>query len=404
MPLYLRKRLKVGKEDRVRLQERLGFASVARPSGNVLWIHAASVGEANSVLPLITQLHESGYITLLTTGTVTSASLMQQRLPEDAIHQFVPIDTPQAVARFIAHWRPDMAIFVESELWPNMIRAARNAGATLILLNGRMSVRSFKRWKICAGTARQLVRSFALILAQTERDEAHFIRLGATDVHVVGNLKYAHSPHITDEAALVQLKQWVADRPCWVVASMHPREVPYIIDAVKHIKHALPHTLTVIVPRHPEKGGQIAGQFKESGITVAQRSAGEILTRETECYMADTLGELEVFYHLTNVVCMGGSFIVHGGQNPLEPARQGCALLTGENIYNFADIWQDLVAQKAGCVVRDGKMLAEKVQYLLSSAEEAERAGDAAKYCAERQQGVVDKVIAKLLPLLKLKQ
>jgi 3-deoxy-D-manno-octulosonic-acid transferase len=367
VPLWLRFRSLRGKEDPGRLKERFGHSSYARPKGILLWIHAASVGEANSVLGLIHQLRKQfpNLGILLTTGTVTSAALMKQHLPDGVLHHYAPVDTPEATQRFMRHWAPDVVWFVESELWPNLIDAAKSYYCLMALINARMSERSFYFWQKYPNVAREMLSSFRLTFAQSEADAARLRALGAKEVLTSGNLKYDAPPLSCNEGELFSLKQLTEGRPLWLAASTHPGEEMMAAKAHQALRKTQPGLLTIIVPRHPGRGAEIARSLGSYG-SVALRSRKENITSTTDFYIADTLGELGLFYRLCEIVFMGGSLVVHGGQNPLEPAQLACAILSGPHTTNFRDMYQQLQAAKAALLIHEPQQLAAAINNLLA--------------------------------------
>ena len=360
-PAILAYRTRKGKEDASRRNERLGIASRARPLGEVVWMHAASVGEANAVLPLIHALsrRRPDVTALLTTGTVTSAKLAAERLPTGAIHHYVPLDSPFYVRRFLAHWQPTLAILVESEVWPNLVLETRARRIPLMLVNARMSKKSLEGWKRRRGMARAIFGSFDLVLAQNDVLARRFQKLGAPRALPAGNLKIDAPALPTDEAALARLKQSVAGRPVLLAASTHAGEEEAIARAARLTAKALPGLLAIIVPRHPERGREIARTLVESGAKVALRSAGELPGPEHQIYLADTLGELGTFYRLSPLAFIGGSLIEHGGQNPIEAVKLGCVCLTGPHWENFKDTFGALIEGGAAREVKSEGELAE---------------------------------------------
>ena len=400
--LYVRRRLARGKEDPARIGERLGHPGQARPAGTLVWVHAASVGEALSVAPLIERLLErldEGHV-LLTTGTVTSAQLAAERLPARALHQFVPIDRPAAVRRFLDHWRPDLALWVESELWPNLIAETQMRGVAMALINGRLSARSTARWRRAGGLARHLLGGFTLCLAQSAEDAARFTALGARAVHCAGNLKDAAPPLPTDSAALAALTAELADRPRWLAASTHAGEETLVGTAHRAVRTRHPTLLTLLVPRHPERGGAIAEALARQGLQVTRRSAGAPITAATDIYVADTLGELGLFYRLAGIAFVGGSLVAHGGQNPLEPARLDCAVLHGPHMTNFAPAVAALAEAGGAVAVADATALSAALGRLLDDPVARARCADAAGRVAAAGGDVLDRVMAHLAPLL----
>jgi 3-deoxy-D-manno-octulosonic-acid transferase len=320
--VYLARRRAQGKEDPARFEERRGRATRPRPSGPLIWLHGASVGEAMSVLTLIERLRgeRPALSVMLTTGTVTSAALVAERLPTGAFHQYVPVDRPVWVRRFLDHWRPDLALWVESELWPNLVDEVHRRRVPMVLLNGRMSAGSYRRWRRLPGIIAPLLGRFALCLTQDDDQVAHFAGLGAPVVRCVGNLKCASGPLPVDAAALTALHTAVDDRPLWLAASTHDGEETMAADVHRRLAGHR-RLLTIIVPRHATRGPAIAAALGAQGLRVARRGAGEPLDATTEVYVADTIGELGLFYRLAEIAFVGGSLVPHGGHNPLEPAQ-----------------------------------------------------------------------------------
>jgi 3-deoxy-D-manno-octulosonic-acid transferase len=398
----LRRRAERGKEDRLRWRERLGAASLARPDGPLLWLHAASVGESRSTLPLIEALlaERSALQVLVTTGTVTSAMLMCELLPARARHQFAPVDRPQAWRGFMAHWRPQLGLLVESELWPNLILEARARDLPLALINGRMSEGSYRRWARLPASAAELLGGFALCLAQSDADRARLAALGAKQVLTAGNLKYAGSPLPTDPAALAGLTAAIGERPVWLAASTHPGEETKVLEAHRRLTASLPDLLTMIAPRDPGRGGALAQSMRQMGFAVVRRSGGESPSDGCAIYLADTLGELGLWYRLAWIALVGGSLVPHGGQNPLEPARLGCPMLLGPHHQNFAEIGQQLVqAGAARRVVNDADLLAT-LRALLPDRASRARMAAAGFAVASRAALIGAETHAKLAPLL----
>jgi len=400
--LYLRRRRARGKEDPARFGERFGVAGRARPEGPLLWAHAASVGESVSALPLIERLlaRRADLSALVTTGTVTSARLMAERLPARAIHQFAPIDRPDAVARFFDHWRPDLALWIESEFWPNLMAEAWRRGVPAALVNARMSERSFSRWRRMRGLIAPLLAGFEVCLAQNEAEAARLRALGARRVETPGNIKAAAAPLPADAAALAALRAATAGRPLWLAASTHPGEEAMVAEAHRAIAEAHPGLLTIVAPRHPERGPAVAEIFAAAGLAVARRAAGEPIAPETAVYVADTLGELGLFYRLAEVVFVGGSLIPHGGHNLLEPARLGCALIHGPHMMNFLDDARTFADREAAERVSDAAALARAARALLADSAMRRRRMDAAGRIAAEGGRVIERIEGALAPLL----
>ncbi|MGX9966786.1 3-deoxy-D-manno-octulosonic acid transferase [Roseomonas sp. F4] len=410
---HLARRAKRGKEVPARLPERRGLGA-ARPSGPLLWLHAASVGEALSTLPLLEALlaRQPGLRLLVTTGTVTGAEALRRRLPPaltrpDAegfpriAHRFLPLDVPGWVARFLDDWRPDAGALVESELWPNLLGAARARRLPLALLNGRMSPRSFARWRHFPRSAAWILGSFGLVLARSEGDRARLAALGARDALCWGDLKAFAPPLPADDAVLAELREAMGDRPVFLAASTHPGEEALVLAAHALLAPAWPDLLTVLVPRHPERGAAMADQAARQGLGVARRAAGGAPTADVAVYVADTLGELGLFYRLADVALIGGSLVPHGGQNPLEAARLGCPILLGPHTFNFEEpVARLLAAGGAAQMAATAGALAEQVAAMLSDRPRRQAMAAAAAQVAAGQEGLPGEVAAALLKLL----
>ena len=401
--LYLAIRKARGKEDPDRFAERLGRPGQDRPSGPLIWTHAASIGESISLLPLIGRLvtEISGVSVLVTTGTVTSARLMAERLPEGAFHQYVPVDRIPYVRRFLDHWRPDLALWAESEFWPNLIIESVDRKIPMVLINGRISPRSFSGWQGFGGLIKRLLEGFDLCLGQTETDAERLRRLGAGDAKYVGNLKFAVPPLPADGEILAKFKKGLGDRPLWLAASTHPGEEEMAARVHRRLKDAFSGLLTVIVPRHPDRGSEIATRINTLGLTVSRRSAGDAIGPDTDVYVADTLGERGLFYRLAGTAFMGKSLVPLGGQNPLEAARLDCAIVHGPHMMNFEDITERLKAAGASIEVANEEALEAAIARLLADPSERDRMAAAANAFAASEAGVLDAVFAELQPFLE---
>lgn len=398
--LYLRRRLAKGREHPERFGERFGYPGAERPPGQLLWCHAASVGEAISVLPLLEryQAAHPDWTVLLTTGTLTSAALVAGRAIPGLIHQFVPVDRPDAVARFLDFWRPSVALWVESELWPNLVRETRHRGVPMALINARMSARSFKNWQRWPGAIRHLLGCFDKVLAQSAEDAKRLMQLGGRSVVTLGNLKSAGPPLPADEKALQSLRAIIGNRPCWLAASIHPEEIEDIAAVQRYLTLQWPDCLTIIVPRHPERGVEWAETyFAHAGVRL--RSRGD--WPDGKVYIADTLGELGVFYRLSPISFVGGSFAPLGGHNPLEPARLGSAILFGPHQFNFQEVSDALRSAGAAELVEDTAALASAIMTLRTEPRLRNTMVEAAARVAAAETSVLDHVLAaveKLVP------
>jgi 3-deoxy-D-manno-octulosonic-acid transferase len=399
-PQVLARRLYRGKEHPERLGERRGEATLARPSGPLIWVHGASVGEMLAAVPLIERLRAQNFAVLVTSGTVTSAALAEQRLPDGTLHQFIPLDAPRFVRRFLDHWQPGLALFVESDLWPNLILSIAERRIPMILINGRLSKRSFGRWRRIPGTIAALLSRFDLCLAQSAADAERYAQLGAPRVMMTGNLKLDVPAPPVDQAVLQRLKDLIGKRPVIAAASTHPGEEAAIIAAHKRLQEKLPGLLTVIAPRHPARGESIAEIAKAAGLTAALRSRNAAPLPDVAIYVADTLGELGLIYRIAPIVFMGGSLASHGGQNPIEAVRLGAAVIHGPHVWNFAEIYATLDAAHGAVAIDDEAALVARLGAWLSDGAARQTVADAATKTVGRLGGALKRTLAALDPYL----
>lgn len=399
-PAWLTYRVRKGKEDPARLAERRGRASAERPEGALVWVHGASVGEVISVLPLIERLDARGFRVLLTSGTLTSSRVAAQRAPDGVIHQFVPLDARGFVARFLDHWKPDLVLIAESELWPNLLAELGRRGTPIALVNARLSDRSARRWSRLAKSARALLSRIDLCLAQSEEDGSRFRALGTPRVEVCGNLKFDVPPPAADPAELKRLAQAIGRRPVLLAASTHEGEEEIVMEAHRMLASEMPGFLTVIAPRHPERGIGVAEIAAASGLAARLRSEGAAPDADTDIYIADTIGELGLFYRLCPVVFMGGSLVEHGGQNPIEPAKLGAAVIHGSHIWNFGPVYERLDDQEGAFEIRDALGIARATYALLKDRPLHAQTVEAAQNAMASLGGALDRTLAAIEPYL----
>lgn len=400
--LMLARRLRRGREIADRLPERWGIEAAPRPAGRLVWLHAASVGETMSVLPVLEALAGAGAQVLMTTGTVTSAALLDQRLPALGLdgcvrHRFVPLDVPGWAARFLDHWRPDVAGFVESEVWPNLIAGCRRRAIPMMLVNARLSPRSFSRWRLAPALARALFGAFDRVQAQSEGDSQRLHALGARAVTAPGNLKFAAPELPADPAELARLQAVLGQRPVWLAVSTHPGEEAIAAAVHAALAPAHPGLLTLIVPRHPERGAVLAAAL--AGPPLTRRALGQDPPAAAGLWIGDTMAELGLFIRLAGPVFVGKSLAGQGGQNPLEPARLGRAVAVGPHTGNFADAVAVLRAAGALAQVDDAAALAAWVGAMLRDPARAAAMGRAGIAAAARTAFLPGAVAAALLGL-----
>lgn len=395
---YINKRKQNGKEDIKRFNERIGKPKMKRPEGKLIWFHGASVGESLSMLPLITRLLElyPNLHIMVTTGTVTSAELMNKRLPERAFHQYIPIDNPTFSARFLRHWKPDLALWFESELWPAMLSNIKARNIPLLLVNGRISNKSFKRWQQFDFICKELLNCFTFCLGQSEEDAYRLRVLGAKEAICLGNLKYAGFQPPVDPAKREEIAAQIGNRPLWNVSSTHNDEELKIGKFLKRVQDKVPGLLTIIAPRHPNRGPEIQEALNEIGLKTALRSKGEKITDTTDVYIADTIGEVGIWYDLAPLVFIGGSLIPHGGQNFMEPSRMRDAVLVGPHMFNFTDAMNRAKKADAVIQVNDVNELEENVIQLLTNPELLEAKRSLAYNWAHGEAKVLDGIVEKV--------
>lgn len=399
---YLSLRLRRGKEHPERFGERLGKPSRERPAGPLIWVHAASVGECLSILPLVERVKglEPAPSILVTSGTVTSARLMAERLPDGAFHQFVPVDRISYIRGFLNHWRPDAVLWAESEFWPNLVMETSAWGVPIVLVNGRISDRSFARWKRHPGTIAHLLRCFTLCLGQTEQDAERLRGLGAEGATCPGNLKYAVPPLPADPEELKNLEGATLGRRVWLAASTHAGEEEVCGDIHQGLRGSIPGLLTTIVPRHPQRGREITRSLRQRGLSVSQRSVGEPIGEQTDIYVADTIGELGIFYRLAELAFIGKSLVPLGGQNPFEAARLGCPVIFGPHMANFRDMTRRMTELGVAIEVSGADTLRENVASLMADEKHRGDMGAAGKAFAEAEASVLDRVMDRISPIL----
>lgn len=395
---YINKRKQIGKEDVARFNERVGRPKLPRPEGKLFWLHGASVGESVSMLPLINKILETypDSHVMVTTGTVTSADVMQKRLPERAFHQFIPIDNPIFTTRFVRYWHPDVALWFESEFWPAVLTSIRRKNIPLILINGRISNKTFKRWQQFDFVCKELLSCFTMCLGQSEEDAYRLRVLGAKETACLGNLKYAGLPLPIDENNKKEMLKQIGDRKLWLASSTHDDEEIRLAKVHKRLKEKYSDLLTIIVPRHPNRGQEIADEIKKLELSTALRSKGEKLNKTTDIYIADTIGEVGLWYDIAKIVFIGGSLIPHGGQNFIEPSRVRDAVIVGPHMHNFTDAMSRAKKADAVMQISDTLELQELLEQLLDNEQLLDAKCSLAYNWAASETKVLDGIMDKI--------
>lgn len=399
-PLVLAWRRRSGREDPARARERMGSPAIKRPAGRLAWVHGASVGEGIALLPLMVRLRERGFLVLLTTGTVSSARILGERLPDGVLHQYAPLDAPRFMQRFLDHWRPDIVLVAESELWPNMLLEAQARSIPVVLVNARMSQRSYERWKRAPRSISALLRPIHLCLAQSVADASRLIDLGAARVQVAGNLKYDVPALPADPQELAQLRALIGSRPVWLAASTHDGEERMAITLHKALLQRFPDLVTIVAPRHAQRGPDVEREALKAGVGPVRRSEGHKLPATgAQFYIADTMGEMGLFYRLASVVFLGKSFAGGGGgQNPIEPAKLGAAILHGPDVSNFADVYAEFARRGGARQVNDIEDFARALTQLLGDARRMREMSRAAGEAVDALVGACDNIMSAIEP------
>lgn len=404
LPILIEKRKKAGKEDGVRHQERLGQASLDRPHGPLIWIHAASVGETNAVLPLCTSLATRGFQILVTTVTTTAAQTVAEKTADipSIFHQYAPLDVPSIVRRFIDHWQPDMTIFAESEIWPVTIKLLSEKSIPLAIVNGRMSDRSFRRWRTFRSATPSLFEHIDQVLVRGEEDLLRFRELGARKVTISGNLKYDSPVAKIDPNKVSEFKSDISNRPLFLATSTHDGEEKIVLKTHQILMDRFPNLLTCIVPRHPRRGSDVAEMADNLKLRSELRSQLGNPSADCEIYIADTLGELSLFYALAPAALIGGSLMPIGGHNPIEAAQRGCAVLSGPHVSNFREVFGVLEGANGCLIVKNEQEIANAMTRCLDDALYAKGLATNANKALEGVGGAVERSLAALEPSLAL--
>ena len=364
--LYILRRLSKGKEDKSRILERYGVSDIGRKDGRVIWFHAASIGESLSILPLLKKLNSDKSIDqiIVTTGTKTSADILKYKLNKKIIHQYIPFDIPSFINKFLNHWKPSLAIFVESEIWPNFLTELKKRKINSLIVNGRMTIKSFNRWSILGRYSKKLFSNLTACCTQNSDSAFFYEKLGVKNAINTGNLKFAYKPNeiISDE--LKKLRSLTKKRKIFLAASTHPGEEEIIKNITYNLKKTVKDLLTIVVPRHVTRKSFFSST---KGLGLSIRSKKQKINNRTYLYLADTIGELNIFYSLANIVFIGGSLVPHGGQNPIEAAYLGKKIYHGKNIENFIDVYDVLNQLKFTQQVENARQLEHYVKEALNN-------------------------------------
>ena len=377
--LYVHYRRLKGLDDQNRFKERFGYASLPRPEGRIVWFHSASVGETLSLRSFVSGWHTrypSDHI-LITTTTITAAKIVRDQFQGIAVHQFVPFDVTFWVNRFLNYWKPDQAFFVDSELWPNSVRACKRKNIPLVLLNARLSDRSYNRWKRVPALAGSLLNQFKLCLAPGPETEERLKALGTKNVGIMANLKFSVPPLPVNQAYIEYFRPLFLNRHIWIAASTHPGEEELIFNVHQILKKELPHLITIIAPRHPHRANALVKKAVTHGLSFQTLASSLIqFASSSDGIIIDEIGQLGTFYTLSDIVFMGGSLIPHGGHNPIEATHFKKPVFYGPHMHNFREVCH-VLAQAGSRALKDEKELAEVLINLFKTSNERIKIGEA---------------------------
>ena len=367
-PIIILVRLLKKKEDRFRFTEKIGFYKKRGDNGKLIWFHGASVGEILSVVPLIEKLENDKKIKkiLITSNTLSSSKILSNLKLKKIVHQFFPIDTNYLTKKFLNHWKPSVAIFIDSEIWPNMLTNIKKKNISLLLLNARITDKSFKRWKIFTKNSKALFQMFDICLSSSLKSKNYLKSLGAKKIVYVGNLKFTQSKKATDELS-DNVKKFFLSRKVWCASSTHEIEEKLCANAHKRLRTKYKNLLTIIIPRHVHRTKEIEKEIKKLNLIVHIHGSKKKIDKKTDIYLVNSFGQTQSFFKVCKAAFLGGSIIKHGGQNPLEAVKYGCQILHGPNIWNFKEIYSLLKTHNVSNKITTINQLSHKVEQILSN-------------------------------------
>ena len=367
-PIIILVRLLKKKEHPTRFKEKFGFYSKKKISGKLIWLHGASVGEILSIVPLVEKLENNKKIKqiLITSNTLSSSKILSNLKLKKTIHQFFPIDTDYHTQKFLNYWKPSIAIFVDSEIWPNMISNIKKKSISLMLMNARITQKSYKRWKIFPLIAKKNFRSFDICLSSSKKTSQYLRLLGVKKIKNIGNLKFTESENIKNNLDR-GLKKFFLSKNIWCASSTHNKEELICANIHKKLKGKHKNLLTVIIPRHINRANEIINQIKKLDLKIHLHDSKNRMEKDTDIYLVNSFGQTKSFFKICKTVFLGGSMIRHGGQNPLEAARFGCKILHGPHIWNFDEIYSLLKKNKVSRKITTSNQLTHEVDKMLNT-------------------------------------
>jgi len=366
-PLIILIRLIKKKEDPIRYKEKFTFFSKKRKKGNLVWFHGASVGELISVIPLIEKLEKNKNIKqiLVTTSTLSSSKIFNKFKLIKTVHQFFPVDTNYLSKKFLKYWKPNLAIFIDSEIWPNMLTNLKKKTINHILLNARITKRSFKRWSILGSFSENLFKGFNYTYPQNDETKKYLKYFQVKKIKKIGNLKFSESIFDSNKSINLGLRKFLDNKKYWCAASTHEGEEVIAANVHINLQKKIKNLVTIIIPRNIQRTQTIINMFLQLGLKIHVHSNGKKIPKNTQIYIVDTYGESKTFFKISKVVFLGKSLTVQGGQNPLEPARFNCNILHGPNVSNFYEIYKLLDENKISFKINNQNQLTKKIKELL---------------------------------------
>ena len=362
-PLIILFRLIKRKEDLKRFKEKFCFFSKNRKHGKLIWFHGASVGELQSIVPLLEKLDKDFKIKqiLVTSNTLSSSKIISKFRFKKVIHQFFPIDTNLLSLKFLDYWRPSAAFFVDSEIWPNTIINLKNKSIPLVLLNARITKKSFDKWKFVDFFSKSIFSKIDLCIPSNNRSKNYLKQLGARNIKLFGNLKYSQSEN--DKIKIdSSLKDFIQSRKAWCASSTHQTEELFCGLIHKELKKKYKNLLTIIIPRHINRISSIKEELNDLNLKIHTHEPKKKISNDTDIYLVNSYGQTKSFYNNCKNIFLGGSIINHGGQNPLEATRYGCNILHGPNVSNFDEIYKYLKKLKISSKINNKKMMLQKLE------------------------------------------
>lgn len=368
-PLIFLIRILKNKEHKKRFLEKLCLIREKKISGKLVWFHASSVGELMSIVPLIYELEKNQSIKmiLITTSTLSSSKIFSKFKFKKTIHQFYPVDFYFINLKFLNYWKPSIAIFVESEIWPSMFKLINQKGIKLILLNARITKKTFKKWNILQNFSKDVFSNISIAYPQNLETVSYLKKLNVRNIKKIGNLKFTETEQNKKNLKVsLKIKNKLKKRVVLCASSTHANEEILIANAHKKLKQKIKNFITIIIPRHIERTIKIEKEIKELGLKTTIRSSNKNIENDTDIYLIDTYGETKKFFQLSNICFIGGSFVNHGGQNPIEPARFGLNIIHGPFIENFKDVYDLFKKKNIAFKINKAKQLATLIEKLLN--------------------------------------